>query len=52
MSLFVGGLAFPGPIDSPLQVEVKLGVIAGSVLSATIGGAVLWLASRRRKIMA
>jgi hypothetical protein len=31
MSLFIGALAFPGAIDSPAQVEVKLGVVAGSI---------------------
>jgi NhaA family Na+:H+ antiporter len=49
MSLFIGALAFPGPIDSPAQVDVKLGVILGSVLSGTLGAAVLAVASRRRR---
>lgn len=49
MSLFIGALAFPGPIDSPAQVEVKLGVILGSVLSATLGAVVLSAASRKRR---
>jgi len=52
MSLFVGILAFPGAIDSPEQVEVKLGVLAGSFLSAVAGAAVLATAARRRKILA
>ncbi|WP_332677368.1 Na+/H+ antiporter NhaA [Brevundimonas sp.] len=52
MSLFIGALAFPGAIDSPEQVEVKLGVLLGSLLSATAGGVVLAIASRRRKILA
>jgi NhaA family Na+:H+ antiporter len=52
MSLFVGLLAFPGAMDSPEQVEVKLGVLGGSFLSALAGGAVLALAARRRKILA
>jgi len=47
MSLFIGALAFPGAVDSPAQVEVKLGVILGSVLSAVVGAAVLSVASRR-----
>ena len=39
MSLFIGGLAFP---DSPALVdEVKIGVLAGSILSAAIGFVVL-----------
>lgn len=49
MSLFIGALAFPGPIDSPAQVEVKLGVILGSVLSASLGAVVLSAASRKRR---
>lgn len=52
MSLFIGALAFPGAIDSPEQVEVKLGVLLGSLLSALAGGAILALAARRRKILA
>ena len=39
MSLFVGGLAFPG--DGTLIAEVKLGVLAGSLLSAAAGAIVL-----------
>lgn len=46
MSLFIGALAFPGAVDSPLQVEVKLGVIGGSLLSVIWGGLVLALAGR------
>ncbi len=50
MSLFIGALAFPGPIDSPEQIEVKIGVLAGSLLSALAGGAVLgWCARQRTK---
>ena len=52
MSLFVGVLAFPGAIDSAEQVEVKLGVLGGSFLSAVAGAAVLAVATRRRKILA
>ena len=52
MSLFIGALAFPGAIDSPEQVEVKLGVLLGSLLSAFAGGAVLAAAARRRKNLA
>ncbi|KQY86335.1 MULTISPECIES: Na+/H+ antiporter NhaA [unclassified Brevundimonas] len=52
MSLFIGTLAFPGAIDSPEQVEVKLGVLLGSLLSALAGGAVLAAAARRRKNLA
>jgi NhaA family Na+:H+ antiporter len=46
MSLFIGALAFPGAIDSPEQVEVKIGVLAGSILSAVVGAVVLALAKR------
>ncbi|MFN3858363.1 MAG: Na+/H+ antiporter NhaA [Caulobacter sp.] len=50
MSLFIGVLAFPGAVDSPEQVEVKLGVIGGSVLSAIMAAVVLAFASRRREV--
>lgn len=44
MSLFIGTLAF----DSPAQIDaVRLGVIAGSVLSTILGLAILWLGSRK-----
>jgi NhaA family Na+:H+ antiporter len=47
MSLFIGGLAFP---DDPLLVdEVKIGVLAGSVLSALAGYAVLRLAPSKAR---
>lgn len=46
MSLFIGGLAFPGDVDSPLQIQVKLGVLCGSALSALAAAAVLALASK------
>jgi NhaA family Na+:H+ antiporter len=49
MSLFIGSLAFPGPIDSSGQVEVKLGVILGSVFSAIVGAGVLAVSARRRR---
>ena len=52
MSLFIGALAFPGAIDAPEQVEVKLGVLGGSVLSALTGAAVLAFAAARRKDLA
>ena len=47
MSLFIGVLAFPGAVDSPEQIEVKLGVIGGSILSAVAAGLVLALAGRK-----
>ena len=49
MSLFIGILAFPGAIDSPMQVEVKLGVLGGSAMSGILAAFVLGLATRRRQ---
>lgn len=49
MSLFIGVLAFPGAVDSPEQIEVKLGVIGGSILSAAAAALVLGLARRRHR---
>ncbi len=46
MSLFIGGLAFPG--NAAMVDEVKLGVLAGSLLAATTGFAVLWWAGGKR----
>lgn len=43
MSLFIGGLAFPG--NELLVDEVKLGVLVGSLISALAGFAVLRFAS-------
>jgi NhaA family Na+:H+ antiporter len=45
MSLFIGSLAFPGAEHT---VEMRLGVIGGSTLSALAGLAVLMVATRRR----
>jgi NhaA family Na+:H+ antiporter len=45
MSLFIGGLAFPG---SDHIVEMRLGVIGGSILSAVSGLLVLVLVTRHR----
>ncbi len=49
MSLFIGALAFPGAADSTQQIEVKLGVILGSILSAAAGGVVLSIAASRKR---
>jgi NhaA family Na+:H+ antiporter len=47
MSLFIGALAF-SPHDTAAQTEVRLGVIAGSLLSTLLGMAVLgWSQARR-----
>ena len=47
MSLFIGGLAFD-PNDTLAQTEVRMGVIAGSILSALVGMGVLAYAQRQR----
>ena len=47
MSLFIGGLAFPG--DATLVEEVKIGVLAGSILSAITGALVLGFAYKPKK---
>jgi Na+:H+ antiporter, NhaA family len=44
MSLFIGGLAYH---DSQLQTEVRLGVIAGSLMSAVLGYVVLRYMAKR-----
>jgi Na+/H+ antiporter NhaA len=49
MSLFIGALAFPGAVDSPDQVAVKLGVLSGSMLSGLVGAVVLSMAAARRR---
>jgi Na+:H+ antiporter, NhaA family len=46
MSLFVGALAFPGEAQ---MNAVRLGVLAGSLVSALLGITVLILANRERK---
>ena len=47
MSLFIGGLAFHG-LDESYQTRVKLGVLAGSLLSGLVGTAILVVAARRQ----
>lgn len=47
-SLFIGSLAFEGALSEFIG-EVKLGVVAGSVVSALGGTAILWLADGRRR---
>ena len=46
MSLFIGGLAFDG-LDPSYETRVKLGVLAGSLLSGLLGTAILVAAQRR-----
>jgi Na+:H+ antiporter, NhaA family len=46
MSLFIGGLAFDG-LDGDFETRLKLGVLAGSLLSGAIGATILVLAHRR-----
>lgn len=45
VSLFVAELAFDA---GPLQDSAKIGVLAASLLAATIGGTALWLTTRAR----
>ena len=48
MSLFIGGLAF----EAPAQIEaVKMGVLAGSLVSAIIGLAILGTAPARTPVL-
>ena len=47
MSLFIGGLAFPG--GGPEQAQVRAGVIAGSLMATLAGMAVLAWAQARRQ---
>lgn len=48
MSLFIGGLAFPG--NDVMQSELKIGVLAGSVLSALAGVIFLSVAGSRCRL--
>ena len=41
MSLFIGGLAFAGQ-DPGYEIEVKLGVLGGSLIAGLLGTALLW----------
>lgn len=46
MSLFIGTLAFANQ-DLAYQLNVKVGVLAGSIMSAILGAAVLYFSSRQ-----
>jgi NhaA family Na+:H+ antiporter len=48
MSLFVGGLAFVG-LDPAYVLQLKLGVLGGSILSGIVGTIILILAAKRSK---
>ncbi len=48
MSFFIGGLAFT---DEAHSSQMKIGVMAGSVLSAIWGSAILLCASRRKNLL-
>lgn len=50
MSLFIGGLAFPG--NELLMDEVKIGVLFGSVISALVGFLALRLAAQPKRTRA
>lgn len=47
MALFLNGLAFPAAEFPAMEAAGKLGTLAGSVVSAVVGAAVLWTALRR-----
>ena len=45
MSLFIGGLAFAG-LGPQFELQLKLGVLGGSVVAGLLGTLLLWMASR------
>lgn len=47
MSLFIGLLSFDKP---QLHDAMRMGVIAGSLISAMIGSALLWITTRQKKL--
>jgi NhaA family Na+:H+ antiporter len=49
MSLFVGGLAFLG-LDPSYTLQLKIGVLGGSLISGVVGTAILLVAVRRKKL--
>lgn len=48
MSLFVGGLAFVG-LDPSYTLQLKIGVLGGSLVSGIVGTVLLLLAAKRKK---
>lgn len=48
MSLFVGGLAFVG-LDPTYVLQLKLGVLGGSILSGIVGTIILIMAAKKAK---
>lgn len=49
MSLFVGGLAFIG-LDPSYTLQLKIGVLGGSLISGVVGTVLLLIAAKRKKI--
>jgi NhaA family Na+:H+ antiporter len=47
MALFLNALAFPAGMFPAEEAAGKFGTLAGSLVSATLGAAVLWYATRR-----
>jgi Na+:H+ antiporter, NhaA family len=45
MSLFIGGLAFAG-LGPQFEIQLKLGVLGGSIVAGVLGTALLWIAPR------
>ncbi|MEY3611961.1 MAG: hypothetical protein RJB14_1683, partial [Pseudomonadota bacterium] len=43
MSLFIGGLAFAG-LGPQFEIQLKLGVLGGSIVAGVLGTALLWIA--------
>lgn len=49
MSLFVGGLAFIG-LDPSYTLQLKIGVLGGSLISGIVGTVLLLIAAKRKKL--
>jgi NhaA family Na+:H+ antiporter len=45
MSLFIGGLAFAG-LGPQFELQLKLGVLGGSIVAGLLGSLLLWSAPR------